>query len=442
MTKKLLVFFIILCVFLPIGCTPKSNNEANVSEDSPKKNQSGESISLKVWIMPNSTSAEKDFMELIDPFLKENPHIKVTPTILTWNSAWDKITLSVTGGDAPDIMQLGSTWVAAIASTGGLADLTDKYRKDDFIPQTLRATVIENQTNSARYAMPWFVDTRALYYRKDALRKAGVNPEKDFTNWETFKNALKKLNQLEVNGKKISAMGMPGKNDWNVVHNFSWFIWGAGGDFLSPDNKKCTIHSPQSFEGIKYFIDLASEGLISRKALERSAGEVNKMFNNGDFATMISNPSTDVTINDNIGFSIIPKGPNGHFSFLGGSMLAIHKSSNHFSEALALLNFLSTKDAQIQYSKMTYYLPAVQSAYNDPYITSDPAWSVFKSQVQYAKPYPSISSWGPIENIFKNGFSSVWDTVLSADGPYDAKKILKELSDTADKVDKEIAKNY
>jgi len=40
---------------------------------------------------------------------------------------------------------------------------------------------------------------------------------------------------------RTGCTGMPGKNDWNVVHNFSWWIYGAGGDFVNEEGTQATF---------------------------------------------------------------------------------------------------------------------------------------------------------------------------------------------------------
>ncbi|MCX7923070.1 MAG: extracellular solute-binding protein [Clostridia bacterium] len=444
MVKKTLMLISILGILFSINACSQFNIYKDKDSGSAQEDSREKAKTLNIWIMPNSPDAEKDFMSLIDPYLRDKPYLKVVPTVLSWESAWNKISLSISGGDAPDITQLGTTWLAAIASTGELVDLTDKYNEEDFIPACLRTTTIENNAGSKgetqRFAMPWFLDTRALYYRKDAIFKAGINPDADFKDWNSFKAALVKLKGLEVNGKKITPMGMGAKNDWNIIHDFSWWIWGAGGDYLSPDYKQCTINSKEAVQGIKFYTDLANEGLLSKEALQRNSTEAGFMFNNGDFATMIVSPTSNIDINDNIGVSLIPEGPNGRFSFLGGSVLSIYKSSKNIDEAEKLLNYLASSSAQIEYSKRTLLLPSVKAAYNDPYISESPVLSVFKKQIEFAKSYPSIPAWGPVETIFKEGFTKVWDAVLGGDDTTRDARVLKQLNDTVNNVNKELNK--
>jgi multiple sugar transport system substrate-binding protein len=87
----------------------------------------GQPVTLNVWILHNvPKDNESTFLPLVRPFAKENPKIKVAVTVLPWPEAWDRIRRTFNGDPAPDIVQLGTTWVASAASTGKLLELTGK----------------------------------------------------------------------------------------------------------------------------------------------------------------------------------------------------------------------------------------------------------------------------------------------------------------------------
>jgi len=67
---------------------------------------------------------------------------------------------------------------------------------------------------------------------------------------------------------------MPGKNDWNVVHNFSWWIYGAGGDFVNEEGTQATFSSENALKGIKFYSELAVEGLMDEPSLEKNTSDI------------------------------------------------------------------------------------------------------------------------------------------------------------------------
>ena len=164
MLKKVILFLIVgLLIFNFTACNDdiaKKNNE-NDGEDSLKIE---EDASLEVWIMQTNKNSQKDFMNLIKPFLSKNPHIKVNTTTVEWNQALLKITDAAKNDKMPDIVQLDMEWVAAISSLDVLADMSEIINTDDFIKVSLDAAGIKGEQTIT--AVPWFLDTKVLLQKR------------------------------------------------------------------------------------------------------------------------------------------------------------------------------------------------------------------------------------------------------------------------------------
>lgn len=467
MKKRLLSILLVvtLCGALLTGCGTKEaqtgkvdtsagsvsdeSKDKDVSKDSDTSSDtkasdtatSDEKTVVTMWIMPNSGEPEADLMTVLKPFLEANPNIEVQATVLDWGSAWTKLTTAATSGEGPDITQLGTTQVAAIAAMGALEDLTGVYDSfggtEAFVPASLPTTQILGQ-GEERYGVPWFIDTRALFYRKDICEAAGVNPETDFATWDSFKEALKKIKNTKIDGKEVIPLGMPGKNDWNVIHNFAPWVWGAGGDFIAPDNKTSILNQDAAFEGVKFYSELAVDGLMSMSALEKNSAEIEALFNSGEFATIFSGAYEIATLRrevpelaEKIGTVPFPAGPEGRYCFFGGSNLCVFKTSKNKEAAYKVLQFLMTTDAQVAYQSFCGNLPTVQAAYETTFIEDEPMRAAFKEQLQYGKAYPSVAGWGPSETLLQKGLSNVWDNVMGVYGTYDPARTKEFLDQTA-----------
>jgi len=356
------------------------------------------------------------------------------PVVLPWVEALHKIQDAVHGGPAPDLTQLGTTWVAAIGSTGPLLDLSGKYDENLFPPQVLATTRIDGDPayQGKRFAMPWIVDTRALYYNKAMCAQAGVDPKKDFATWASFKLALRKLKTIEVNGKRVKPLGIPMSN-WDIIHNLSWWIWGAGGGFVGAAVGESAISSPGTIAGLDYYIGLFREGLMSAEADKVEAMAAAEMLRKGAIATTIAFPIPSLS-EDRFGIAAVPAGPKGSFTFLGGSTIGVFKSSHHPAEAIALLKFLSGEAAQVRYSTLTGLLPAAAAQYDELLLKLDPIRGAFVEQMQHGRAYPSIPQWGDIEVILRDGLNAVW-AIGKKPGAYDKPAVKRQLDQMAGKID-------
>ncbi|MGB9613455.1 MAG: sugar ABC transporter substrate-binding protein, partial [Candidatus Margulisiibacteriota bacterium] len=376
---------LIFLATLPEGCAPPSKKTEKVVE---------------MWVMPNSLRPVQDIEDLLKPFEKETG-IKVKVTSVDWGAAWSKITTAATSGDVPDLVQLGSTWVSAIAAMGALEDLSKEAiaslgGPQAFVPVAWQTTGVEKSGKTN--AIPWFVDARALFYRTDALAKAKLTA-KDLDTWDSFKAALKKLNDADLvfDDQPMAPLGIAGKNDWNVIHSLAPWIWMAGGDFLSPDRKKCILDSDEALQGIMYYIGLVKEGYVPPEYLELNTAQVSGNFNSGACAMYFDGPYEIKTLTrpaseggagdspaaKNFALAGYPKGPKGRFTFVGGSTLAIFKQSKNKAEAFEVIKYLTSKGPQVEYAKASGFLPARKEAFEDPYFTADPKRRVFKEAVQY-----------------------------------------------------------
>ena len=407
-------------------------------------------VTLNMWIMPNSGQSEQDMLDTLKPFLDKNTHITVKVTVLDWGSAWPKITTAATSGEGPDIMQLGTTWVPAIAAMDALEPVTNKVAdvggKDAFYPASWNTTGIAGKPDV--YAIPWFVDARAVFYRTDVFQKAGVDPKEAFKTWDSFRKALEKVNNTEIDGKKIAAVGFPGKNDWNVAHNVFPWIWAAGGSEFSADLKSSAINSDAAVEGMMFYTGLARDGLAPKAVLEKNTADAEAMFGNGDFAVLFGGPwlvRSYMTPNDKGGnmdaiaakhyaVAPMPAGPQGQFTFFGGSNLSVFKHSKAKNEAWDVIKYLSTKEAQVTYARFSGMLPGLKAAETDMKALS-PNYNAFYEAAKYGRSYPSIPAWGPVEGVLVKHVGIIWDVTAGVSGTYSKAEIKKNLDNAAKEVD-------
>ncbi|MCX7956594.1 MAG: sugar ABC transporter substrate-binding protein [Endomicrobia bacterium] len=410
-------------------------------------------VTINIWIMPNSPKPVIDLEDVLSDFKKDNPNIDIVITGIDWGAAWSKITVAATSGVAPDICQLGTTWVGTIASMDALLTLNDYVNEiggqDAFLPASWNTSGIEG--SGVVTSIPWFVDVRGIYYRTDIFNKLGLT-KKDLDTWESFEATLQKIKKAKVVmdksnniyvGKEAEEMlkkdptcivvepiGIPGKNDWNVIHNFVPWIWASGGDLLTRDRKEAIFNSKEAMQGILFYTNLVRKGLVSTKTLELNTAQVSTNFVNGAYAMYfdtshmvkyMSLPQSEGGFSDGIAsknydVALFPKGPKGRYHFFGGSNLAIFKYTKNPKEAWKVLAYLCSKEAQIKYAQKTGFMPTRKDAFVDPYFEKDPKRSVFKEATKYGKSYPCIPAWGPIEPILTRRLGILWDYVAGVYG--------------------------
>jgi multiple sugar transport system substrate-binding protein len=243
---------------------------------------------------------------------------------------------------------------------------------------------------------------------------------------------LQKLSKIQVDGKRIKPLGIPMSN-WDIVHNLSWWIWGAGGGFVGGVAGEGAINSTGTLAGLDFYIALYRNGLVSAQADKVEAHTVAEMLGKGEIAATIAFPIPSLP-EDRFGIAAVPAGPKGRFTFLGGSAIGVFKSSRHSTEAIALLKFLSGEAAQVRYSTLTGLLPAAAAQYDELLLKLDPIRGAFVSEMQHGRAYPSIPQWGDIEVILRDGLNAVW-AIGKKPGSYDKAAVKGQLDQMAKKID-------
>jgi len=417
-------------IFTASGLEAKRLDQAN-------KNNS-KKTTIQMWIMPNSPRPVKDLQAILSEFEKANPDIHVEITSIDWGAALTKLTTAAISGQGPDITQLGTTWVGVISATNALSDLSKKVPdlggKEAFLPASWTTTGLAGSHKVT--AIPWFVDARALYYRTDVFKKLNLT-ESDIATWDKFEKTLKKIKdaRLKINDMPIKALGVPGKNDWNVLHNLTPWIWAWGGSLLNTNNTASAFQQDPSKNGVKFFVGLAQKGYIPSSCLELNTAQVAAEFNEGKYAMYFDTPAQVKLLStpyekggaagsiaaQNYGVALYPAGPKGRFTFIGGSNLSVFRTSKHQAEAWRVIQYLTSKEAQLKYADATGFLPARQDAFKDKSFTSNKKRAKFVEAVKYGKAYPCVSAWGPIEPIMMRHIGIIWDHAAGVYGKYDPK---------------------
>jgi len=397
----------------------KANDGGNAATPASLKGQT-----VRLWIMNNGPKPVADTERIVQPF-EQKTGIKVKVELVGWDVQLDRIRNAAVSGEGPDVTQAGTTQVPFFAALGGFADLKGRVSQiggaSAYAPGIWKTSQVEGQDGT--WGVPWFTEARTIYYRKDALKAAGVDPKTAFTSQAALKDTLEKLKAVkQIGGKPIAPFGGPGKKAYDLVHNLMPWVWDAGGAELSDDNKSSTINSAQAVQGVKFATDLVSDGLWDKAMLERDGQQVEDQFKGGRLAVFIGGPwvlqsakrADDDTWSDaarkNVGVASMPGGEgNKGYTFIGGSNLMLFKSSKHQDAAWELIKYLSTDQVQTDYAGLMGMFPArlkPQQAEG----TVDPDHEAFYAAIKdQGRSYAPIAQWAQVENAYKNEFGQILD---------------------------------
>jgi multiple sugar transport system substrate-binding protein len=336
--------------------------------------------------------------EVLAGFAKEYPDIEVEVVQLSWSTGFDKIVTAIAAGAAPDVVELGNTWVASFASKNVLLEMhPEDLAKYKSFPGANCAEYMGKY-----YGYPWLLGTRAMFYNVDLMIKAGLDPDRPPKTWSQLLEAVKKVSALPG----VYGIGLPAGEVYSPWQE--WFllaIWGNGGDVVSKDLKKAVLNSPQNRETALFYQEL------SKYALKSKQKDLGEAFGEGRVGFLVSGAWSIGTLaqsypNLNYGVCLIPKPdkPEGiHASFLGGEVLAIPSQCKNVDAARKLINYLMRPEVAMIITK--HYpgvYPADPKAASDPWFEDNPLHLVFFEQLKTAFPVPPTPAWPKIEDILTN----------------------------------------
>ncbi len=153
--------------------------------------------------------------DAIAAFEKVNPDIKVNMEIVPWSEQQQRLVSALSAGGLPDVSMLGNNVVAQFQAAGALAPLDDyiaaydKETGDDFAANVWPGDKGYYNLAGKWWASPVNVETRALYYRKDLFKAAGLDPDKPpQTKWATGSNLAFVSYAADPERNLVIAMGV------------------------------------------------------------------------------------------------------------------------------------------------------------------------------------------------------------------------------------------
>ena len=249
---------------------------------------------MRLWIMPNGPEPKDDIDRLLAPF-DQKTGIKVEAEVVGWDVAVRPHPQRGGLGRGPGHHAGGHDAGAVLRRAQRLRGPVEPrrgHRRQGAPTPTASGRRPRSPARTATWSLPWFTEARAIYYRKDVLKKAGVDAATAFTDWDAFRATLQTIKDKvpEIDGKPIEPFGSPGKKAFDLVHHVMPFVWDAGGAELSDDNTKSTIDSPEAEQGVEFMADLLQKGLYDKSQLERDGTQVENQFKGGRIAVWIGGP--------------------------------------------------------------------------------------------------------------------------------------------------------
>jgi multiple sugar transport system substrate-binding protein len=356
--------------------------------------------------------------QLLPGFAARHPDVAVRVQQIPWSAAHEKLLTAFVGGTLPDVFQLGSTWVPEFTAIGALEGLDARLagsasvQLEDEFPGIVDANRIAGTT----YALPWYVDTRLLFYRTDLLAEAGVSGPPD--DWQGWRTAMERVKQTVGPGRYAALLPV---NEWQPLVILALQ---RGATLLRDGDRYGDFESPAFRAAFTFYLELFRRGLVPAEAASE-LGNLYQDFADGFFAFYISGPWNIGEFTERLPPRMAgrwatapmpaPDATAPGLSIAGGASLALRRGTPEGDAAWQLAEYLSEPETQLAFYRLTGDLPSRRSAWSDPVLADNAYARAFWLQLQHLQAPPKIPEWERIASAITDYADAAVRGSLSAE---------------------------
>lgn len=367
---------------------------------------------LRFWAMGREAEVAG---ELIAAFEREHPGLRVRVEQLPWTAAHEKLLTAFAGNVLPDVAQLGNTWLPELVALGAVEPLDARLAATPDLPADDHFGGIwdTNVVDGKLYGLPWYVDTRVLFYRRDLLAAAGVAEVP--TRWDTWQASLHALKRHL--GPDRFAIFLP-INEY--APQIAFALQQPGADSLLREGGRYGNFRGEGFARTwRYYLSMFDQQLAP-PASDSEIVNVWDEFARGHFGFYVSGPwqigefrrRLPAALQSAWATAPLP-GPEGPgVSIAGGSSLAIFRHSRNQDAAWALLRFLARPEVQQRFYELSGNLPPRRSAWAGAALARSEPARAFREQLERVRPVPKVPEWERIATEIRLVTESVMRGVL------------------------------
>ncbi|MCX6139909.1 MAG: extracellular solute-binding protein [Candidatus Kapabacteria bacterium] len=346
---------------------------------------------IRFWHFWSEPGQKAALQELVSEFERTN-NVKVELTELSWNDGKVKLQAAFNSGAPPDVIELGSDWVAQFSSSGVLLALPgDAAALSRFVPYAIAPAMWQGRT----YAYPWTLDTRVIYANDQLLSASGWKGP--ITTMDDLVAAAERVNASGHNG-----WGANGADAHRLYKKILPFMWTFGGDVLDEKGRP-VLNSQENMKALTTYAQLARAGFVETQRQLDAAFIQGKiaLWNSGSWLTKKINANTTLKATP-----MLMPGLNGApgISFAGGEYLAVSASTKNSQKARDLVLFLTKGSTAVKFCTKVPEagFPAEKGSYADSTLVADPIKAVFAKQLEHARMTPVHPRWLDLEAVLED----------------------------------------
>jgi N,N'-diacetylchitobiose transport system substrate-binding protein len=286
---------------------------------------------VTVWVMTDAQNGWPGAIAAANAqFKQKHPGVDVNIQYQSWDSVLQKFDAALAANDAPDVIELGNSQTVKYMAAGAFSTIKAKnYPNSSTWLGGLKASC---SYNGKLYCVPYYAGARAVIYRKDMYRRAGIKGVPK--TYAQFLSAGNKLMKKFGKNKNFSAFYEPGQN-WYVATSF---VEDYGGQLAVRGKNgkwKGALDSPQAIKALTIFKSMVLKLSRASKTQDEAhpfpsipfaKGRAGAFLGNGwEWPYVFQGGGAPKSFAKKMGAYPLPSHIKGRYvpTFLGGSILGI-----------------------------------------------------------------------------------------------------------------------
>lgn len=295
--------------------------------------------------------------KLIQDFEQAHPNIEIKSEAMSFSEIARQLVLQVRAGNPPDVAELAGNDTILLAQTGKLQPL-DSYAGAAGIA-ALNPESLEGLRHDGKLiAFPWTIAPAALWYNKDIMRKAGLNPD---SPPKTIQELMTDMAAIKKSQPGVLPIGLDTTNrPFGLISNWPW-MQTFGADPMANGGKGAVAPAMKAY--LSWMRSVVQQGFTQpglkigefrpMAAQDKLAFGWDQVLLQGVIQSV--NHMSDAAFYQHWGVATLPAGASGKaYSFDGGHQLVMFAASAHKQAAWAFINYLATSANAIQNYTIRY----------------------------------------------------------------------------------------
>jgi N,N'-diacetylchitobiose transport system substrate-binding protein len=398
--KVRFIAVVVICACLALSAATATGTTASTGPDS------AQATTLTVWLQEDARDNWPGVVNAANQaFERSHPDVNVKVEYQTWNQHLTKFDATIAGNNVPDVIEMGNTEMTKYMDAKAFYDITSQKGSIPNSRTWLKGLADSATYNNRVYGVPYYAGARAVIYRKDLYRAAGIR--KLPTSLAEYEAVNAKLMKKYGSDRRFSALYFPGQY-WLAAMSF---VYDHGGAIARFRNGRWvgTLDSPQAIAALRKVKSIARRHSRASKtgdeanpfqAVVFGQAKVGSIIANGwEWGLALETKKYGSKLKESqLGAYPMPSRVKGKFmpTFLGGSDLAIPVQSNSKSLALDWIKAFTSTSAMTQLATEGKVIPNTTSLVR--LHNSNPALAPFARASQSSWFVPTAKNWVNVEN--------------------------------------------